>query len=258
MEDVTYIFVAIGLAVNAILFVGFLISIRRRRQWEEAVAKRNRQQAYEQELLLTGVQSSELPESVLVMAKVFFEHVALLRTSAETIAVRASSLTNLSASTRVTTIVLGAIIATSGTATQIWGDGNAIILVVYTVLGVIIAAVGGIEAAFKLQSNANARRLLSSEIEGRTAALRAAWVGDVMFKESVDGDDSEVSEQRSGRARRRLDEIVEYYGAVQKRAAELGVNLPRERLIIELRADQDDPGRRPRLKDEDLSEEGSS
>src|SRR5215204_1401885 len=65
------------------------------------------------------------------------------------------------ASLKVLTIVLGAFAATSGTPTKFFGE----IPIIYTIVGLAIAAIGGLDAAFKYGERATELNRLAAKCE---------------------------------------------------------------------------------------------
>jgi hypothetical protein len=139
-----------------------------------------------------------------------------LRDIADIIANSEKRLTRIAAASKVVIIVLGAFAATHGAASTIFGEGAVSVLVVYTVVGLIIAAVGGSETAFRFESRSSGLRLLTAEVNSTVWRLRSKWHAKVM---AVKGDD------RIHAAESLIDEQIEYLPEVQKQAAELGVNI---------------------------------
>ena len=116
---------------------------------------------------------------------------------------------------KVLTITLGALVATNGAATEIWGtEYSEAILSVYTIIGVLIAIVGGLDAAFKFEAKLEGRRLLAGEVDTKHREMNLLWETDVIAGEG----DLEI-------AKGILTDQIAYVEEVQKRAAELGVNL---------------------------------
>lgn len=66
---------------------------------------------------------------------------------------------------KVMTITLGAFVATNAVATKLWGNDNMLVVVIYALAGLTIAAVSGIEAAFKIESRATALRSLAAKCQ---------------------------------------------------------------------------------------------
>ena len=82
---------------------------------------------------------------------------------------RAKWLGRFSALAKVTTIVIGALIATSGAAQLLLGEGNAVVLLGYTLLGVATTAVVALATAFRFDERSSGLNRLS--VDCRMAML---------------------------------------------------------------------------------------
>lgn len=148
--------------------------------------------------------------------KMYFFGEDRLRDIADILANSDKRLTRIAAGSKVVIIVLGAFAATNGAATSIFGVEAVSVLVVYTVVGVIIAGVGGLETAFRFESRSLHLRLLTAEVNSTVWRLRSKWHANVM---AVKGED------RFQAAESLIEEQNELLPKVQKQAAELGVNI---------------------------------
>jgi hypothetical protein len=122
----------------------------------------------------------------------------------------------LAAGAKVVTIVFGAIAATQGVAAQLVGSQSVFVLVPYTLIGLVIAAVAGIDAAFKLESRSAELTLLAAECQSIIWQIDSAWqqtVGTVEGEERIAAARALLTKQDAGLAE------------VQKRSAQLGVNI---------------------------------
>jgi hypothetical protein len=123
-----------------------------------------------------------------------------------------------SAICKVLVIIGGAVVASRGVAEQIVGSDNNAVLVTYTVLGVAIAALGALEAAFRWE--ARSTELNSLAATTRTAARRADTV---WRKEVLQAGNDPLSG---------LGDVIDVQDdaltSVHNRAASLGVNVSLE------------------------------
>lgn len=129
-------------------------------------------------------------------------------------------------SAKVTTITLGAFVATNAVATKLWGNDNMLIVVIYALAGLAIAAVSGIEAAFKIESRATALRSLAARCQSTIWQIDSEWRKSVGWPESDSADDGESSRVKA--ARTLLDRQDQALGDVQSKAADLGENITLE------------------------------
>ncbi len=146
----------------------------------------------------------------------FTNNLAWLREASNLLAKSAVRLTRISMIAKVTIIVLGAVAATNGTAVSLLGEENSGVVLAYTLVGLIITAVSGLDAAFRFESRASGRRLLAGEVYAKNTELLARWT-------QRSAPVAEGEEQETARAL--LTDQVAYIAEVQSRAAELGVNL---------------------------------
>jgi hypothetical protein len=122
----------------------------------------------------------------------------------------------LAAGSKVITIVFGAIAATQGLAAKLLSEGSPLVVVPYALVGLIIAAVAGIDAAFKLESRSAELTVLAAECQSTIWQIDSAWQQTVG---TVDG------EERVSAARALLNKQDATLAEIQKRAAQLGVNI---------------------------------
>lgn len=137
---------------------------------------------------------------------------------ADLLADAAASARRTSSIARVVIVVLGAAAATNGAATQVVGNDTAVI-VIYTLIGLIIAAVGGLEAAFKMGERAVGLVVLAANCQSTVREIDSRW------QISVGGADGR---ERSAAARDLLGLQDERLKDVQDQAARLGVNIAQE------------------------------
>lgn len=124
---------------------------------------------------------------------------------------------------KVLTIVLGAVVATQGVAAKIWGDGNTAIVIIFTLIGLCIAAISGLEAAFKTESRASGLRSLATRCQVTIFQIDTQWRKLVGWYEEVGGD-VRFEEGRIKAAQTLLDMQDQMLSDVQSKATELGIN----------------------------------
>ena len=117
---------------------------------------------------------------------------------------------------KVTTIVLGAFVATQAVAAKIFGDASVGVTVVYAIAGLLIAAVGGLEAAFKIESRSAALRALAAQCQSQCWQIDSDWLKSVV---TVDGEEKVVA------ARPLLEKQNKCISDTHTKAAELGVDI---------------------------------
>ena len=130
----------------------------------------------------------------------------------------AHTLSRVSGLIKVFTIALGAIAATNGVAVKLIGESSPSVIVVYTIVGVVISILAGLEAVFRFEKRASELTMLaaSAEAEGFRHATR--WHQTV----ALESDDS----IRPTNAKLLLEEQTVYIATLLKSSADLGVNLP--------------------------------
>jgi hypothetical protein len=132
----------------------------------------------------------------------------------------AKRLTRTAAASKVLIITLGAFAATQGVAQEVMGDSSTVPLVVYSGVGMVIAAISGFEAAFKFESRAVALRTLASKTYSDVENLAAAWNSEVGRR---------TDEEAVFAARALLDRQSKRVSEIHTLSADLGVNVPLER-----------------------------
>jgi hypothetical protein len=128
------------------------------------------------------------------IGEIFRSGLSILDDDARILASRTSTVTNLSAASKVTIIVLGAIVATSGTMSAVFGEDNDVVILMYAFCGVVIAAVGGIDAAFRLQELSSGVRHLGGEIEAKRFSFYSSWLQLQAELEDTEAEDSDSIE----------------------------------------------------------------
>jgi hypothetical protein len=139
-----------------------------------------------------------------------------LHHAADILASSAQQLRRRSAVSKVIIIVLGAIAATSGTAAQIAGANSASVTVFYAAVGLVIAAVAGIEAAFKLGDRGIELTLLAAVCQSTLREIDSDWKKEVGPANGI---------ERISAQQRLLDIQDQKLNDVQERAARLSVNI---------------------------------
>lgn len=125
---------------------------------------------------------------------------------------------------KVLTITLGAIVATSGTASDVFGGDAKAILAFYAIVGIVITALNGYEAAFKLGSRGAALLQLTATLRSKQSHVISNWAEYQGRRLSAD----DVTKLRALFAG--LDQGIEN---IQQKAAENGVSLPTRRPTIQ-------------------------
>lgn len=119
-----------------------------------------------------------------------------------------------SAFSKVGTIVIGAFIATSGAAQILFGEGNLLVLVGYTLLGVGIAAIVGLSTAFRFDERSSGLNRLSVDCRAAMLDLHYRYLRDV---EEVTG------QQQVNAALQMVLEWDRQLMQLRQRGAELGL-----------------------------------
>jgi hypothetical protein len=154
-----------------------------------------------------------------------------LHHAADIIASSAQRLRRASAISKVVIIILGAIAATSGAATQIAGEKSVPVTIIYTAVGLLIATVGGIEAAFKLGDRGTELTALAATCQSTLREIDSRWNKEV---------GSTVDPTAQDEAKKALlDTQDQKLNEIQERAAKLNVNI-----ALKLRELEDAPSLR--------------
>ena len=150
-----------------------------------------------------------------------------LHHAADIIASAAQRQRRLSALAKVIVIILGAFAATSGAATQIAGEKSVPVTIVYTVVGLVIAAVGGLEASFKFGDRAAELTVLAAVCQSTLRDVDSRWKKEV---------GPTHGEERACAQAGLLDVQDQRLSEIQERAARLNVNI-----ALQLRELEDAP-----------------
>ncbi len=117
------------------------------------------------------------------------------------------------------TVVLGAVVASREVAETLSDGGSKLIPIGYAAIGVLIAAIAGLEAAFHLRDRAATLRLLATLAESTRRTVDTQWRKEVA---------AAYGEEKVQAAHRLLDLQDATLNDIQTQAAEAGVNLPFE------------------------------
>jgi hypothetical protein len=120
---------------------------------------------------------------------------------------------------RVLIIILGAFVATQGVSETIFESENHAALITYTICGLLIAALSGIEAAFKTESRSAELKLLAATCQS------TIWKTDSEWQKSIG---SGLAENPTLAARNLLDTQDQVLADIHIRAAQLGINITHE------------------------------
>ncbi len=130
-----------------------------------------------------------------------------------------------SAMAKVLIVTLGAVAATNGAATRLAGGTGKWVVVVYTVVGLAIAAVGGLDAAFKVSERAAELTILAATCQSAVREIDSRWHKEIGAIEGlprvlaglklVELQDSRLTEVQLGAARLGVNialQVRELYG----------------------------------------------
>jgi hypothetical protein len=133
---------------------------------------------------------------------------------AEILGREAKDKANVSAGTKVITIILGAIVATQGVVVKVLGTDTAVLFL--SAIGVVISAATGIEAAFKLEKKSAELEVLAAECQSTIWQTDSEWY---LFAAAETTDEKIKAGQK---LMARQDKAL---AEVQRRAAQLQVNI---------------------------------
>lgn len=143
-----------------------------------------------------------------------------LRKSEAAVATTASVLEKRALVGKVLIITGGAVVATRELASQLWGAGNTGAAVAYTLVGVMISAVGALEAAFRWEGRSSEMKALAAATRGTVRKADSLWQREVPSAKDDAG--SVVALQRV------MDLQDEGLDTLHERAAGLGINITME------------------------------
>ena len=148
-----------------------------------------------------------------------YERQEELHNLAKVLSDSAGKLGRIGAIARVAIIVLGAVVATQGVADRIAGEGSVGVLIGYTLCGVLITAISGLEAAFKTESRATELNLLAATCQS------TVWRTDSEWQKSIG---SGLAENPVIAARSLLETQDQVLTEIHTKAAQLGINVTQE------------------------------
>ncbi len=122
----------------------------------------------------------------------------------------------LARSARIIIIVSGAVAATNGTASKLFGENNITTAVVYAVIGVIIATIGGIEAAYKFDSKSASLKNLCTKCRDYISEVETDWTLSVCAQDG---------EERYNEEKKLVEKTEKFLHDIRTKATDLGVNL---------------------------------
>ena len=135
----------------------------------------------------------------------------------DTLAAAAHRVGQRAIASRVALVFLGALVATRETANQIFGGDTLGVVVLFTLAGLVIAVIAGLEAAFKWENNAAELRTLAATCQSTLRQVDSQWQKQIGTAPS--------DERRIDAARQLLDVQDSKLAEVQQQAARFGVNI---------------------------------
>ncbi len=135
---------------------------------------------------------------------------------AEIIAKEAKKLSSIANWTKSITVLLGAIAATKGVADNILGAESLINLILFSLLGVVVAVNAGIEASFKFEKRGAELTLLAAICQSTVREVDSLWRKEIGSR--YDSDLRSAAADIITLADQRLNKV-------QEDAAKLGINI---------------------------------
>jgi hypothetical protein len=149
---------------------------------------------------------------------------------ADMIASAARSRSRMGSFSRVIIICFGAIAATYGVATKIVGLEDPAVLIAYTVVGLIIVLVAGLETAFRFDQRATALRFLATEATANLFSFRSKF--DQQINVGLLKNLGQLEREELVEAANVASEIIrqqdKYFIELFRKVNELGVDFPLE------------------------------
>ena len=142
-----------------------------------------------------------------------------LHKAADILAKAAREVGKRSAITKVILISLGAFSATKGATDQIIGASNKLNIIIYTVAGLLVATIAGLEAAFKFESRSTELKLLAASCQSTIRQVDSQWQKEI---------GTVSADEKLAAARRLLDVQDTKLGDIQEKAARIGVSITLE------------------------------
>jgi hypothetical protein len=134
---------------------------------------------------------------------------------------------------KVLLIFLGAFTATKGASDQIFSAANILNIMIYTIAGLLVATIAGLEAAFKFESRSAELKVLAATCQSIIRQVDSQWqkeIGTAYLGEQIEA------------ARKLIDLQDAKLAEIQEKTARLGVNI-----TLEIRELYRDSGEKPYL-----------
>jgi len=159
-----------------------------------------------------------MSESITKLEKAIEERQEYLGYMANALAKAGKMRRIAAASFKVMTIVLGAFAATSGTATKFFGE-TPFIPLTYTIVGLTIAAIGGLDAAFKYGERATDLNRLAAKCE----AIVSEATTQCMFSLEPQREAGNIA----SKTQNIIEKLDKSINETREKAAELGLHIDR-------------------------------
>jgi hypothetical protein len=117
---------------------------------------------------------------------------------------------------KVATIILGAFSASQGVALEVFGKSNMAISIGFASVGIAVAAIAGVEAAFRFEARAPELRMLAAKCQAARFHHNSEWANRIAIANP---------EEAIVAAKELLSIQDRTLGEVQLEAAKLGVNI---------------------------------
>ncbi|MBD1877213.1 hypothetical protein H6F75_27395 [Nodosilinea sp. FACHB-131] len=155
-------------------------------------------------------------EEFEIIQRDFMEKQSDLQKTADILSKTAEVKGRVAVISKVITIVLGAFIATQAVATQLYGKANQNVSVIYSVAGLLVATIGGVEAAFKNETKAGELSVLAVQCQSSIWQINTEW------SKSVEIAKDEIKIQAAvSILERQSTTLVD----IHSRAAQAGINI---------------------------------
>ncbi len=120
---------------------------------------------------------------------------------------------------KVLLIFLGAFVATKEVASQLFGANNTANIVIFTLAGLVIAVIAGLDAAFKWEK-------ASADLKGLAAACRVSILNGRSELQKALG--LPTDEEKRDALEKLLDSLNKNLNDIYSKSATLGINVARE------------------------------
>ena len=137
------------------------------------------------------------------------------------------------ATSKVLLIFLGAFTATKGASDQVFGAANSINVIIYTIAGLLVATIAGLEVAFKFESRSAELKVLAATCQSTIRQVDSQWQKEI---------GTAYLDEQTEAARKLLDLQDAKLAEIQEKTARLGVNI-----TLEIRELYRDNGEQPYL-----------